>query len=156
MEYLSRVLKSLDKNPNYNFHPGCEKIGITHLSFVDDLLLFARGDLGSIKLLYEKFVLFAAATGLKENPLKCHIYMKGFLNESRQQILDFLGYEEGDLPVKYLGLPLLTKILSVAQCKPLINKVTDRINNWMARTLSYAGRAQLIKSVLSGIQAYWA
>ncbi|XP_010315566.2 uncharacterized protein [Solanum lycopersicum] len=31
-----------------------------------------------------------------------------------------------------------------------------RINSWTAKKLSYAGRAQLVKTVLFGVQAYWA
>ena len=31
-----------------------------------------------------------------------------------------------------------------------------RINSWTARKLSYAGRAQLVQTVLFGVQAYWA
>lgn len=34
--------------------------------------------------------------------------------------------------------------------------MTAIISTWRARTLSYAGRTQLIKSVVTGIQAYWA
>ena len=32
----------------------------------------------------------------------------------------------------------------------------ERINTWTAKKLSYAGRAQLVKTVLFGVQAYWA
>ena len=31
-----------------------------------------------------------------------------------------------------------------------------RINSWTARKLSYASRAQLVQTVLFGVQAYWA
>ena len=31
-----------------------------------------------------------------------------------------------------------------------------RINSWTTKRLSYAGRAQLFKTVLFGVQAYWA
>lgn len=111
---------------------------------------------GSVKLIYEKFHTFAATTGLKENPLKCQVYFMGVSSEEKQMILEYLGYEEGELLVRYLGLPFSTKKLTISQCKPSIDKVTARICTWMARTLSYAGRVQLIRSVLTGIQAYWA
>lgn len=156
LEFLNSILGTLGQDLNFNFHPCCEKMGITHFSFADDLLLFSRGDLGSIKLMYEKFQQFSDATGLKENPLKCQVYKGGVQSEDKQQILEFLGYGEGELLVKYLGLPLSVNKLSVMQCKPLIDKITSRINTWMARTLSYAGRAQLIKAVLASMQACWA
>lgn len=34
----------------FNFHPECEKEGITHLAFADDLMIFCRGDTGSVEV----------------------------------------------------------------------------------------------------------
>ena len=42
MEYLSRCLGELKEDHDFNFHPKCEGIKLTHLMFADDLLLFAR------------------------------------------------------------------------------------------------------------------
>lgn len=44
MEYLSRLLKKLTKNPAFKFHPKCVKTKITQLGFADDLLLLCKGD----------------------------------------------------------------------------------------------------------------
>ena len=41
------------------------------------------------------------------------------------------------------------------QCQPLVKKIISRIENWSSKLLSYAGRMQLIKSVLFGVQTYW-
>lgn len=38
---------------------------------------------------------------------------------------------------------------------PLVQKIVHKINYWAAKLLSYAGRVQLIKSVLFGVQIYW-
>ncbi|XP_019241995.1 PREDICTED: uncharacterized protein LOC109222039 [Nicotiana attenuata] len=40
--------------------------------------------------------------------------------------------------------------------QPLIEKITARITSWTAKKLSYAVRTQLVKSILFGMQAYWA
>ncbi|XP_019241491.1 PREDICTED: uncharacterized protein LOC109221464 [Nicotiana attenuata] len=53
MEYLSRSLAELGKEAKFQYHPRCKKLGITHMSFADDLLLFARGDLTSIVAMYQ-------------------------------------------------------------------------------------------------------
>lgn len=37
----------------------------------------------------------------------------------------------------------------MAQCKPLVEKITTRISTWVARTLSYAG------SVVDSISSLW-
>ncbi|KAH6781730.1 hypothetical protein C2S51_007023 [Perilla frutescens var. frutescens] len=37
----------------------------------------------------------------------------------------------------------------------LIDKIADNINKWSAKSLSYAGRIELIKSILQRIECYW-
>lgn len=66
-----------------------------------------------------------------------------------------LGITRGELPIRYLGVPLSSKRLSIIQCQPLLDKMVGRITSWTSRLLSYAGRLQLIKSVLFSIQIYW-
>ncbi|XP_019108124.2 uncharacterized protein LOC109136466 [Beta vulgaris subsp. vulgaris] len=62
----------------------------------------------------------------------------------------------GELPFKYLGVPLASKKLNFSQCKVLVDKITDRAQGWIAKTLSYAGRLQLVRSILSSMRNYWA
>ena len=74
----------------------------------------------------------------------------------KQQIMQQMGYIMEELPFKYLGVPLSTKKLSIIQWYPLIDKIMARIKSWTAKKRSYAGRTQLIKSVLFAVQSYWA
>ncbi|XP_075088141.1 secreted RxLR effector protein 78-like [Nicotiana tabacum] len=39
MEYLSRTLKTLKDIPNFNFHPRCAKLNLTHIYFANDLIM---------------------------------------------------------------------------------------------------------------------
>ncbi|XP_060182960.1 uncharacterized protein LOC132612903 [Lycium barbarum] len=155
MEYLHKCLNSLKRDPDFNFHPRCQKLGIEHLCFADDLLMFARGDEQSVQLLKEKFTLFSEASELKANLSKSQVYFGGVQPQEQNHTLNLLGYEVGELAFKYLGDLLSTKKLTVLQCKPLVNKITARITTWMAKCLSYAGRLQLIKTMLFRAQTYW-
>ncbi|GJX49361.1 putative receptor protein kinase ZmPK1, partial [Tanacetum coccineum] len=74
----------------------------------------------------------------------------------KREILKVMPFKEGKLPVRYLGVPLVTRKLSVKDCKCLIDKVRQRIFDWRNKHLSYAGRIQLIGSVLSAMHLYWA
>ncbi|XP_020262762.1 uncharacterized protein LOC109838753 [Asparagus officinalis] len=67
-----------------------------------------------------------------------------------------LNYSEGSIPVRYWGMPLISKKLTHLDCSPLLSKISEQFQGWQnRRNLSYAGRIQLIKSVIVGIQNYW-
>ena len=102
------------------------------------------------------FSQFSQASGLQANLSKSSIYCGGVQQEVKNQIVQQLGYNMEELPFKYLGVPLSTKKMSVMQWYPLIEKIMERITSWIARKLSYAGRTQLVQTVLFGVQAYWA
>ena len=153
MEYFSRLLKGLKEEKNFKYHPKCSKLDIIHLCFADDLLLFSRDDLNSIKALQKCFSEFSQASGLQANITKSSIYCGRVKREVRPQIVQQLGYTIEELSFKYLGVPLSSKKLTTIQWYPLIDKIMARINSWTAKKLSYAGRAQLVKTVLFGVQA---
>ncbi|XP_020242707.1 uncharacterized protein LOC109820923 [Asparagus officinalis] len=60
------------------------------------------------------------------------------------------------LPVRYLGVPLISKRLSCLDCSALLSRISEKFQNWQKReVLSYAERLQLIKSVILGIHIFW-
>lgn len=154
MEYLSKCLQEMVSNPEFNFQPRCEKLNPTHLMFADDLLLFARADAISMQLLVTAFQEFSQASGLFANQHKSDAYFGGIDDTVQAELLHILGMVAGSIPFKCLGVPLSSKKLTVSQCRPLVERITSRIESWAARILSYAGRLQLIKSSLFGIQTY--
>lgn len=155
MEYLKWSLLGLHGNRNFHYHPRCKKFRLTHVCFTDDLLLFTRGDTSSVQQLMEVLDNFAKTSGLAANQLKSNIYFGGVTEAVKQEILSVSGTREGQLPFKYLGVPLSSQMTSVMQCQPLVRNMMQKINCWATKFLSYAGRVQLIKSVLFGIQTYW-
>lgn len=86
---------------------------------------------------------------------KSTIFCAGFDDEARQGIQERFHMEVGHLPVRYLGLPLLTKRMGRNDYQPLIEKIKKRISLWTNRFLSMAVRLQLIKSVLMSIANFW-
>ena len=64
LEYLSRSLKNLKHNRDFNFHPMCKVLNITHLAFADDLMLFSKEDEISVQILLSKLVSFRDCLGL--------------------------------------------------------------------------------------------
>lgn len=155
MEYLNRCLGELRQNKRFHYHPKCKRFNITHVCFADDLLLFSRGDASSVQQMMTVLEKFGAASGLKANQLKSCIYFGGVKQAIKQEILQMTGMTEGELPFRYLGVPLASQKLNIAQYQPLIKKILSKMDCWSTRLLSYAGRVQLLKSVVAGIQLFW-
>lgn len=73
----------------------------------------------------------------------------------QDHLVAIVGLQKGFLPVRYLEVPLSCRKLSVTDCQPLLDKITTHITSRASRFLSYAGRLQLIESVLSSLYGYW-
>lgn len=66
-----------------------------------------------------------------------------------------MGIGTGTLPIRYLGLPLTTRSFTSLDYEPLIDKIRSRMLCWSNKGLCFAGRLQLIKSVIAGIVNFW-
>ncbi|XP_021726861.1 uncharacterized protein LOC110694010 [Chenopodium quinoa] len=107
-------------------------------SILDNILLFTRVDLGSIKLHFKAFQKFSEVSSLSATLDKSDAYFGSILEHEICELQQVLGMANGTLPFR-----------------PLIERVTSRIDTWATKYLSYAGRLQLVKSVLFGVQAFW-
>ncbi|GJZ77252.1 reverse transcriptase domain, reverse transcriptase zinc-binding domain protein [Tanacetum coccineum] len=63
-------------------------------------------------------------------------------------ILHVLPFEEGILPVKYMGVPLVSSHLIFCDCQELIEKVKHRISDWKNKSLPTADIEQLMRGFL--------
>jgi len=61
----------------------------------------------------------------------------------------------GQLPIKYLGLPLSHNYFKATDFNPLVDKYRLKIEGWMAKLLSFTGRVECVKSVLTKFLSYW-
>ncbi|XP_021713482.1 uncharacterized protein LOC110681641 [Chenopodium quinoa] len=66
------------------------------------------------------------------------------------------GFVMGDMPFRYLGIPLNAKYLKVNDYDSLIDKMLMRLQCWSSRNLSYTARVTLVNSVLMSLHTYWA
>ncbi|KAL2232502.1 UNVERIFIED_CONTAM: hypothetical protein Sindi_1430200 [Sesamum indicum] len=121
-----------------------------------DLLLFCRADLDSLRILKRGLDRFAEWSGLRLNVQISHVIISRSAQGWKDQILAIIGFQEGQLPMRYFGLPLQSSRLSISDCQQLLLNIDARINGWEGISLSYAGRIQIIKSVLSAMSIYWA
>ena len=80
----------------------------------------------------------------------------GVNSEEASHFVVSMGFILGYLPVRYLGLPLLSGRLQTSNCDHVIQQITSWIRSWSAKVLSFAGRLQLVRSMLHSLQVYWA
>ncbi|KAL9858138.1 putative RNA-directed DNA polymerase [Arabidopsis thaliana] len=155
MDVLSKLLDKAAGQRKFGYHPRCKQIGLTHLSFADDLMVLSDGKVRSIEGIVDVFDTFAKCSGLKISMEKSTVYLAGLSHTTRQEVIDRFPFAVGTLPVRYLGLPLVTKQFSSTDYLPLIDHIKQKICSWSARFLSYTGRLNLISSILWSICNFW-
>ena len=157
MEVLSKLLANhIADSPNFKYHWKCDKIQLSHLCFADDLIMLCHGSYHSALVLKSALDEFSLLSGLGANHAKSNTFISGVPNAISQQLINLFGYTVGSLPIRYLGIPIISSKLNLRDCSPLVDKVSSRLSSWLNRCLSYAGRLQLIISVLTSSQVFWA
>ena len=113
---------------------------------------FSGANVSSIKVIKDALVEFEELFGLKA---KSSFYCSGISEIFKNTLLSDLQMKKGNFPVRYLGVPLIYARLSFADCGVLVERITGRMDSWLSKNLSYAGRLQLISSILYNLQVYW-
>ena len=98
---------------------------------------------------------FGECSGLKISLTKSSFFSAGINDRDLEIIEGITGFPQGSFPFRFLGIPVSGSSLSIGQYSPLFDKISDKINAWAGATLSYAGRTELIKSVLQGVECFW-
>ncbi|XP_039009143.1 uncharacterized protein LOC120137444 [Hibiscus syriacus] len=155
MNILSSMLNMASTRGLFNYHPKCKKVGITHLSFADDLLIFCKGNVELVIGVITVLESFYEMSGLNLNAAKCMFFTAGISLSHIEHIKQATGFTYGHLPVRYLGVPLITRKLSENDCESLIASIKARLALWSGKNLSYAGRLELVRAVLFSIANYW-
>ncbi|KAL0294225.1 UNVERIFIED_CONTAM: Retrovirus-related Pol polyprotein from type-2 retrotransposable element R2DM [Sesamum calycinum] len=136
MEVLQMILQQfIEQDGQFLYHWRCQELKLFQLSFADDLLLLCKAYVRSVNLFPRGLDLFASLSGLHTNPQKSQLIISKAVSGLRDSLLETLGFQEGHLPVR---------------------KLTARIKGWEGVQLSFAGRVQLIKTVLVSLEVYWA
>ncbi|XP_077253652.1 uncharacterized protein LOC143892704 [Tasmannia lanceolata] len=148
MEMLTTFLNQalLHKHISSPFSKG--DLTITHLLFAYDVMIFIDPSTESALGVKNCLAQFRNWSGLDINTLKSKIFFTGCSDHVKEHVYAILNISEGVLPIKYLGLPLVTTRLSANDCQPLLSKIRNMIVLWSNRNLARAGRLELIKSVL--------
>ena len=130
MEYLSRILTKLTELEQFQYHPRCKEMKLAHMCFIDDLIMFCKGEYVSAYLMLRAFKLFSETSGLKANVGKSAMFNCGMSSHDIQRITKAYDFVQQSLPFTYLGVPICAKKITAAHCEVLTEKMTSRIRVW--------------------------
>ncbi|GJV92532.1 putative RNA-directed DNA polymerase [Tanacetum coccineum] len=122
----------VSSSDTFRYHNQCEELETINVCFADDLFIFARGDVESASVIMDSLDEFKQVSGLVPSIPK------------------------SKLPAKYLCVSLISSGLLNRDCKVLVEKARNQIGDWKNKSLSFVGRLQLCKLVISFMQVYWA
>jgi hypothetical protein len=103
-----------------------------------------------------KFILycFEEMLGLKINFHKSEVMVLRVSKEESTRIANCLNCKEGGLPMKYLGIPVITAKLYITDLMYVGLKVEKRLPAWQGLLMSSGGKSILIESSLSSLPNY--
>ncbi|XP_022553625.1 uncharacterized protein LOC111203822 [Brassica napus] len=154
MEGLSRLLKARYEAGSIGYHPGTENLKVSHLMFADDVMVFFDGSSSSWHGITEWLDDFASWSELHINASKTELFTTG-LKDSESTVIERYGFVSGKFPIRYLGLPLMSRKLKISEYAPLMTRITQSFQSWSIKLVSFAGRLQLLKTVIFGIVNFW-
>ena len=128
---------------------------LSHLFFVDDLILFAEASTSQMDVIKQCLDLFCAMSGQKVSLQKSNIHFSnGITLEEAKIISNMVGIPSSLNLGKNLGTPSIHDHVTKVLYQPLIDRIAIRLSGWKTGFLSFAGRVTLAKSVLTSIPIY--
>nr|GEY61344.1 RNA-directed DNA polymerase, eukaryota, reverse transcriptase zinc-binding domain protein [Tanacetum cinerariifolium] len=120
-----KIRNSID----FKYHVRCKDLKLTHLCFADDLLVLCNGDKDSIKIIKDSIDDFSRISGLVPNLNKSTIFFGNVNTGTQRSTLNIMPFKVGVFPVKYLGVPLVTKRFGKDDCKQLVDRFKSKVND---------------------------
>ncbi|KAJ6843968.1 uncharacterized protein M6B38_295310 [Iris pallida] len=127
---------------------------VTHLIYADDLLVFIQPSTMGLQTLAGIMEDLKSFSDLQLNRDKSRVYFSSRCSQKEERA-DVLGIARSDLPVRYLGVPLTVNYARDQDCQGLVEYVQQRVEGWQAAGLSFGGRIELIRSVISAVAHFW-
>ncbi|CAL1395838.1 unnamed protein product [Linum trigynum] len=121
---------------------------ISHLFFADDSYLFLRGSLQECENLLVVLNEYEELSGQRVNLEKSAVcFSKNVSIPDQEFLATILGVGAVGVHDKYLGLPTLFARSKTATFRFFEEKLLERLQGWKQRTLSWAAKETLIKTI---------
>jgi hypothetical protein len=128
---------------------------VNHLLFAGDSLLFFKANTEGAEEVSLLLETYAKASGQRVNKDKSSIFFsKGCPEVVRTAVKNVLNIPNEQLNEKYLGMPSDVGSSKNGAFKYLKDRLWAKIQGWMEKLLSSAGKEVLIKSIAQAIRVY--
>jgi len=119
--------------------------------YADDVALFIRSEEDDLQITKNILQVFEKASGLRTNLQKSCVIPIQCDDEIAEVVNNTLQCTTTSFPTTYLGLPISDKKLRRCDLLILIEKIANKLPGWKAPLLSLAGRAVLVRFVITTI-----
>lgn len=127
---------------------------ISHIFYADDVLFVGEWSHSNLINLARILKSFHVSSRLKVNFHKSRVFGIGANPQETTKWASILGCEAGSLPFNYLGVPVGANMNLKKHWKPIIKKFHSMLSSWKAKSLSFGGRLNLVKSILGNLPTY--
>lgn len=154
-----KLALSIQQKVNYGiWHPvyiSRGGLGLSHLYFADDVLLFCHANSGQVQLVMDTLQDFCMAYGLKASCDKSRAMCSPKLTRIRKENFRSISYIcfVSDLGI-YLDFPLVQERVNKNAYNNVVEKIQRRMVAWKPKLLNKARKVCLAKSVTSAIHIY--
>ena len=108
----------------FRFHWICGKYNLTHICFVDDVLIFSKNEVHSVGIIMNALSEFVELSSIQCNLGKSAIFMCAINNITKECFLELTRFKLGSLPVHCLDVPLVSYRLSALDYSWLLEIIT--------------------------------
>ena len=123
--------------------------------YADDAAIFVKPVKEDVTFLANTLEQFGLVTGLVTNCAKSQVAPIRCDSIDLEEVLQSFPACRTNFPMKYLGLPLSVTRLRRVHFQPLEDKVAGKLIPWVGRHVNMAGRATLVKAVLTSVAVYF-
>ncbi|GKV35534.1 hypothetical protein SLEP1_g43790 [Rubroshorea leprosula] len=114
------ITKAIEEGLLTGLSVGSGDLAITHLQFVDDAIIFSKASPQNVWVIKGIFRSFELIFSLKVNFLKSSLSGINVDGEMLSDMVDLINYVVGDIPFKYLGVPVGAKSSKLSTWSPII------------------------------------
>ena len=130
-------------------------LAVSHLFFVDDLVLFTKADMKNCISMLDALEGFCGISRQKISKEKSRVYFSPNVDgNKRDELCKVLGIRSTPKLGKYFGFPQKQPRSSSKDFDLVVERVQSKLAGWKRHLLSFAGKVVLTHSILTTIPAY--